>query len=393
MDFKLTPCEEKLVLPHSKNSVTIGLPAEDGVGDTRVPLTPQGVEILVAQGHRVLAQRGLGIAARFSDESYANAGAEIVDSADAAFKADIVVKVSPPSEGQSELVRKGQTFVCLINRNVADVRAFRRLAEKKVTLVAADVMTDGESSEPVMSRSLGEVEGALAVTTAAHLLEQSDGGKGVIIGGVTGVPPTEVAIIGADTAAISAARAAAALGANVKVFDTSHSLLQKLEWKMSSHVFTSVLHPQALTKALKSADVIIGTRHANSGRQYFCVPAGYLSLLKHGAVIIDLDIVAGGRTELSLPTTVDEPVLRSRGLFFHCLPDITALVPHTASIIISDIISPALSQIATDGGVENAARLNPSVASSIAIFRGTVTNKDLSVRTGLEYVDARLLLI
>ncbi len=392
MDFQLTPCEERLVVSQSRRSLFIGIPAEDSAEETRVPLTPQGVEILVAQGHRVVIQRSTGASARFSDISYSSVGAEIEDSPERVFAADIVLKVSPPTAEQALLMHSGQTLVCLIGRNMRDKKAFAILAEKKVNVVAADAMTDGETADPVLVRSLGEMEGMMAVTTAANMLEQSGGGKGIIIGGVTGVPPTEIVIVGADAAALSAARVAMAFGSNVKVFDTMHSRLQRLEWQMPHHVFTSVLHPQALMKALKSADVIICTRRVGS-EQCFVIPSEYLATVKHDAVVVDLDIVAGGRTEVSRPTTLAEPVFRYGDLFIHSLPDITSLAPHSASIILSDIITPVISTIAREGGVERAARTDKPVASAVAMFRGTVTSKQLARRSGLEYFDLRLLLI
>lgn len=389
---QLTPCEEKLVLPHPGKSFTIGIPSEDSAEETRMPLTPQGVEILVAQGHRVLMERGAGLAARFTDESYAAAGAELTDDPGRVFSSDIVLKVSPPTAAQAGLMRKGQILLCLISRNVRSADSFAILAEKRVTLIAADAMVGATDSEPSVVRSLGEMEGVMSITTAANLLEQPNGGKGVLIGGVTGVPPTEVVILGADSSAVSAARTALAFGSNVKVFDTSLARLQSFEWHMPHHVFTSVLHPQALSKALGSADVLICSRHEGS-KPPFRIPVDYLTLLKHDAVVIDLDIVAGGRTELSRPTSPTNPVFRSQGLFFHCLPDITVLAPHTASIILSDSVSPLITRIAAEGGVEQAARRCSSVASSVAMFHGTVTNKALADRTGLEYFDLRLLLV
>lgn len=389
---QLTPCEERLVLPHTGKSFTIGIPSEDSAEETRMPLTPQGVEILVAQGHRVLIERGAGLAARFADESYAAAGAELTDDTGRVLASDIVLKVSPPSAAQAALMSKGQTLLCLISRNVRSAESFAILAEKRVTLIAADAMVGVGDSEPSVVRSLGEMEGAMAITTAANLLEQPNGGKGVIIGGVTGVPPTEVVILGADSSAVSAARTAVAFGANVKVFDTSLAKLQGLEWHMPHHVFTSVLHPQALSKALTSADVLVCPRH-DGGKPPLRIPVDYLALLKQDAVIIDLDVVAGGRTELSRPTSPAEPVFRSHGLFFHCLPDITVIAPHTASIILSDSISPLITRIAAEGGIDQAARQCASVASSVAMFHGTVTNRALADRTGLEYFDLRLLLV
>lgn len=392
MEQQLTPCAERLVVPTVRRVLTIGIPAEDAAEETRVPLTPQGVEILVAQGHKVLFQRGAGASARFADERYAMAGADVVADEAQVFNADVILKVAPPTSAQVALMRKAQTVVCFASRHSRDRGVYLALSEKKATMVAVDVMNDPDAIGPVLTRSLGEMEGMMAVTTAANLLECSDGGKGVIIGGVTGVPPTDIVIIGSDTAAMSAARTAIALGANVKVFDTSLSHLHELAWQMPRQVFTSVLHPQALTKALGSADVVICTRR-RPAEQCFCIPTEYLSFLKRNAVVVDLDTIEGGRTDISRSTSIARPTYCQHDIIMHCLPDITVLAPHTASIAISDMVTPLISTIAQEGGVDQAARFHRNLASAVAMYQGTVTNKVLAKSSGLEYFDIKLLLI
>ncbi len=392
MDQQLTPCEEKLVISRARKVLTIGIAAEAPDEETRVPITPQGVEVLTAQGHKIIVEHDAGAPSRFADDKYADAGAEISKSHAQIFNADIILKLSPPTEEEAELMHDGQTLVCFISRHQRNKEIFQSLCKKKVTIIATDFITDSEREDPVVFRCLGEIEGMLAITTAAHLLETTDGGKGIIIGGVTGVPPTEIVIIGSDMAATSAARTAISLGCTVKIFDTDHARLQTLATKMPHHIFTSILHPQALKKALRSADVIIATRQHPAVRGY-CIPSEYLSYLKRGAVVIDLDSTNGGRTENTKPTTMASPSYNMQGLIHHCLPDITTLVPHTASIVISDILTPIISKIADAGGIDQAARFHRNIQDAIAMFQGTTTNKYLAKKTNTEYFDVKLLII
>ena len=401
---QLATCEERLVVTRSRKSLTIGLPSENPKEETRISLTPQGVEVLTTKGHNVMVQRGAGLEARFSDESYAAAGATIVDNVQQIWSADLVVRVSPPTVAEAQMLKKGQTVMCMIGRHKREREVYTTLAEKQVTLLASDYVgtkasehqTDAGGGEPALVSALGEIEGMMAMTTAANMLQHDNGGKGIIIGGITGVPPTEVIIIGSGTAAQGATRAAMALGCNVKVFDTDLTNLQRLTANLPQHVFTSVLHPQALTKALRSADAIVGTRHHNAYDAY-CIPSDYLELLKKGAVIVDMDNDPyrpnDGRTEWTHVTSLSQPTYVYNSLHFHCLPDITATVPHTASIVMSDLLTPLIASVADEGGMAQAARFRPAVRQGIALWQGTTTNHKLAKMTRTEYYDIRLLLI
>lgn len=392
LSAQLTPCPERIVVGRARTRLTIGIVGESATEETRIPLTPQGVEVLTAQGHRVVMERGAGLESRFADDRYAQVGAEIVDSRSVALGADIVVKVSPPTESDAEKLRAGQTVICLIGRHRRDKRTFSIMASKRTTLIAADFITDsGMGDEPQLAASLGEIEGMTAIGTASHLLQQADGGKGIMLGGITGVPPTEIVIIGSDASAWNAARAGVSLGCNVKVFDTDFARLRRLANHLPMHIFTSVLHPQALTKALRSADVIIACRE-QGGKRGYVIPSEYLELVKRGAVVVDLDNLNGGRTEWTRTTSLAEPTYVHNTLRYHCLPDLTATVPHTASIVLSDILTPALSSIGDEGGIAQALRFRPTLRSGASMWQGKVTNRYLAQTIGTEYFDIRLLL-
>ncbi len=385
------PCEERIVSKHPRAQLVIGVPVEKSTDETRLPLTPQGVERLVSMGHSVRIMQGAGLRARFSDEVYVSAGAQITHEEEV-WKSDVVVKILPPTADEVCLLSSGQTLVCLVSRSQIDKNLFLELSCRKITLLAPDIMLDA-SGEPVLSRRLGELEGLLAVSCAAHLLQSASCGKGIILGGITGIPQSEVLILGADPTAVAIAHTAVSMGAVVKVFDEDYDSLCRLVSCVSSPISTSLLHPQALEKALRSADVVVGTRACCHAHHSFALSSDHIQLLKSGAVFIDLNIVNGGRSHLSHPTSLSEPTFVASGVVHHCLPDITVLASHTATIVLSDVLTPLLMSIGEGGGVENTLRSDQSLRSSVAIYNGTTTSAYLAKRTGAELFDIRLLII
>lgn len=392
MNPLLKPCEERLQTVTKRRSLRIGLPREDGTEETRMPLTPQAVEVLVAQGHTVVIETLAGSEARFSDRQYTDAGAQMVSQHAQAFDADIVLKLSLPTTDELQHVRDKQTLIAFVTRHNRSADIYKALAQKECNIIALDFISDGDDEEPVVTRCLGELEGMLAITTAARLLERTNGGKGIIIGGVTGVPPTEIIILGAGMSALCAARTALALGALVRVFDNHHSNLQKMAQQLPHHVFTSILHPQALSKAMVSADVIIGM-HAIPGEYQYCVEEDVIRLMKRGAIAIDLNATSGVRFETSAPTSLQQPTYIRDNVIHHCLPDITMLAPHTATIVISDIITPIIGELAEFGNLTETIKNYSGVSRGTVMFRGVTTNRYVAGRFGTEYYNIALLII
>ncbi len=338
------------------------MPRQSVDEDNRVALTPQGVEVLVALGHSVVVEAGAADDARFTDEQYASAGARIVASHDEAFDADVVVRAAMLTAEEVELVREGQVIITFVMQQERDTQLFTQIAQRGCHLIAIDWLSDGED-EPVAVRSLGELAGMLAITTAAQRLESTGGGKGVIIGGITGVAPTEVVILGSSMSSLCAAKTALALGAAVKVFDKNRLQLQRMAQQLPHHVFTSMLHPQALSKAMTSADVVIVGRTMPDDDDCYLEPE-MLPLLKPKAVVLDL----------------------------HCPPEITTLAPHTASIVLSDILTPVIERIAECGGVEEAIKTERNIARGTVVTRGVCTNEYVARRFGVDYYDINLLI-
>ena len=391
MEEFLMPCKERVLTNNRHKRLRIGVPSEDPKEETRLALTPQGVEVLVAQGHEVVVESKAGQEARFSDKQYAEAGARIVDSHAEAYDADIVMRITLPKNDDLQYVKSGQTIIAFALLGNIETTTYKTLSEKKCNILALDFISDGDG-EPIISRCLGEIEGMLAVTTAAHLLEKSADGKGIIIGGVTGVPPTEVVILGSGMAAMSAARVASSLGATVKVFDNMHSHLQALSLQLNRNIFTSILHPQALVKAMKTADVVIGTRGIAGSNTFFATEDN-IKLLKKGAVVIDLNMALGGRFETSKATTIESATFICDNIIHHCLPDITVLAPHTATIMLSDILTPALTTIGNLGNYEDALRADGNVRRGTIMLRGVTTNEFVAKKFGADYFDIKLMLL
>lgn len=391
-ELGMMPCEERLVVDHDRQRLTIGVPAEPDPDENRVPLTPQAVELLVADGHHVLVQRGAGYAARFDDEAYAAAGAEMVDSPLHIFQANAVVRVSPLRASEAQMLGPDTAIVTCVGRHERSTTDWQALAQRDATLLAIDLVAD--NGIPIVSRSLGEVEGTLAISAAAALLDATDGGKGVVLGAVTGVPPTEVLIVGSDTAAVCAARSAQAIGCAVRVFDRDHLQLQQFQLLVLHRVDTSTLHPQALNKALRSADVLLLTRHRHDQLPWMAprITAEQLDLLKRDAVVVDLDAIDGGRSERTHATTLQQPYYRASGALYHALPDITCLAPHTASIVLSDVVTPLLQTVADLGGLDAAIRASQRVQQAVALYQGTCTNRYLALKADAECYDIRLLI-
>lgn len=383
------PCEERLQTLCAKRRLTISIPRELATEDTRVPLTPQGVELLVAQGHTVKVEKGVGEAARFDDSRYAEAGATVVTTHKAAFDAEVVLKTTLPTVKEVSLMQKKASLICSISqlrRSKDDVQA---LAAKKCNVLALDFLTDGKSHQSLLRRSLSEIEGSMAITTAASLLQQTNEGKGIVIGGVTGVPPTEIVVVGSDLTAFSIAKIAQAFGSTVKIFDSDMLHLQQINERLPVRVFTSNIHPQAFNKALQSADVVIGTRSPSP--EAFFVPAESIKQLKRHAIVIDLNINFGGRFEISHATTIDKPTFIYGGTICHCLPDITVLASHTASIVVSDFVAPTIGRIAIGGGLLSSIREDRVLASATAMLQGVTTNKYLAQTYDTDFCDIDLL--
>lgn len=390
-DAALAPQEQLKPVNQNNKKLFIGIPKETTFQENRVPLTPESVQLLVARGHDVLIETNAGASAKFSDRDYSEAGAEIVYDKKAVFKANIILKIEPLTEEELDLINDNQTIFSAIQLSVQPEKTLRKLMSKKVTAVAYDFLMDNESSFP-MIRSMGEIAGNYSILIAAELMSTPNIGSGLMMGSIAGVPPTEVVIIGAGTVAQNAAQSAVALGAEVKVFDNSISRLRRLQDKLGERIFTSIIDPQTLGKALSSADVCIGALRGTNGRTPCVVTEKMVQNMKQDAVIIDVSIDQGGVAETSRPTSHEQPIFTKHGVIHYCVPNIASRVAKTASYAISNIFAPLLLDISENGGVKDFIKYNCGFRNGIYMYNGNLTSKIIGERLSLPYKDLELLI-
>ncbi len=385
------PQEEMLEVARKKGKLYIGIPKEIAFQENRVPLVPDAVALLVNNGHKVVVQAGAGKAANFEDSDYSEAGAEIVHSPNEVYKADTILKIAPPTLEEIELMQPKQTLFSALQLSVQPQDFLRKLISKKLNCVAFDLIIDEVGIFPVI-RAMGEIAGGASISIAAELLSNVNNGVGSILGGISGISPTEVIIIGAGTVGEFAARAAIGLGATVKVFDNSTSKLRRLQNQLGSRVFTSVIVPKVLEKHLKSADVAIGALRATRGRTPCIVTENMVSEMKTGSVIIDVSIDQGGVFETSNVTNHTNPVFRKHGVIHYCVPNINSRVARTASYALSNIFSQIILSMGDEGGFDGIVRKDPGLRNGVYIYNGILTNQYLGEAFSLPFKDINLLM-
>ncbi len=387
----MMPQEEMLEVARKKGKLFIGVPSEVTYQENRVPLVPDAVALLVNLGHRVVIETNAGKAANFQDNDYSEAGAEIAYTKDEVYKADTILKIAPPTLEEIELMKPKQNLFSALQFTTQPENFLRRLSAKKVNAVAIDWITDEQGIFPAV-RAMGEIAGGASILIAAEYLTNTNNGMGSILGGISGISPTEVIIIGAGTVGEFAARAAIGLGAYVKVFDNSTSRLRRLQNILGTRVFTSVIQPKVLAKHLKSADVVIGAIRSSKGRTPVIVTEAMVQDMKSGAVIVDVSIDQGGCFETSEVTNHTKPVFRKHGVIHYCVPNIASRVSRTASYAMSNIFSQIVMNMGDEGGFESLLRKDSGVRSGVYLYNGVLTNEYLAETFKLPFKDINLLM-
>jgi alanine dehydrogenase len=388
---KLLPREEMLEINRQKTSLTIGVPKETSFQECRMPLVPQAVGLLVANGHTVLIESDAGKAAHFRNEEYSEVGARILYSNEELLKADIIIKVAPPSAEEIELLKSRQTLISSLHLTGQNREYFEKLMSKKMTTIAYEYIRDKIGTFPVL-RAMSEIAGTASIIIAAEYLESGEYGMGTLFGGFPGITPTEVVILGAGTVAEYAARAAMGLGAVVKIFDNNIYKLRRLQDSLNTRVFTSIIQPRVLLKALKTADIVIGSVHSAEGLTPVIITEDMVRQMKYGSVIIDVSIDQGGCFETSHITNHKNPVFKKYDVTHYCVPNIASKVPHTASYALSNFFTPILLRIGEVGGIENMIRMDYGLRQGIYFFNGTLTKPYIGDYFTLPYQDIELLI-
>lgn len=387
----LLPQEEMLAIGRKKGKLVIGIPRETTYQENRVALTPEAVQFLVSNGHQILVETKAGESARYGDHDYSEAGAEIAYDKAEVFKANIIIKVAPPSDEEIELMPGNQTLISALQLTLHPKKTLVALMNKKITAIAWDYIQDEHQIFPVV-RAMGEIAGNTAILIAAELLSNYKTGKGIMMGGVAGVQPTEVVILGAGTVGEYACRTAIGLGASVKVFDNSISKLRRLQNDIGQRIFTSVIQPKLLEKAIMRADVVIGAVRAPFGRTPCIVTEEMVKGMKAGSVIVDVSIDQGGCFETSRVTNHTKPTFVEHDVIHYCVPNVASRVSRTASIALSNIFSPMLLEMGEMGGCKEMIKRDPGFRSGVYIYKGKLTSEILGKVFDLPFKNIELLL-
>ena len=370
---QLLPQEEKLEIGRFKRELFIGIPKETSYQERRICLTPDAVNSLTYEGHRVMIEAGAGESSSYTDKEYSDAGAEVTKDTKKVFGCPMLLKVEPPTLAEIEMINPETIIISAIQLKTKKKAYFEALARKKITALAFEYIKDEDGSYPAV-KSLSEIAGTASIFIAAELMIADQFGKGLLFGNITGVPPTEVVILGAGTVGEFAAKTAIGLGANVKVFDNSITKLRRLQNNLNQRIFTSTIQQKALLKALRRCDVAIGAMRGNE-RCPIVVTETMVEHMKKGAVIVDVSIDTGGCFESSEVTTHEKPTFIKNNVLHYCVPNIPSRYSKTASLSISNIITPYLLQIAEDGGLESAIRCDAGLKNGVYLYHGILTNK------------------
>jgi alanine dehydrogenase len=385
------PKEEHLETTVRFRRISIGIPCDIKDDEKRVALSPEAVNLLVESNNEVIVQKGAGSGANYSDKDYNENGAIITESPARVYSSDVVIKVAPFSAKETEYLKGNQVVMSYLNVLKLSEETLAGLIRKKVTAIAFEKIRDSNGVLPVVE-SMSEISGVTSVMLASDYLSNHHGGKGVMLGGITGITPTEVIILGANTAGEYAARAALGLGSQVKVFDKSLQKLKRFEILIGQRIQTSVFHPQVLKKALKSADVLIGAIELEDLRPWYYVTEDMVRTMKNKAVIIDLSIDRGGCIETTECRALRDPVYEKHGVIHFSAWNLPSRVARTASMALSNIFAPLLQSMADSGGITQLLKNDPGFRSSAYFYNGILTNETLGQKFNILSKDLDLLL-
>lgn len=383
--------EETLDVKPKSESLFIGIPKEDSFNENRIALTPDAVGVIIANGHRVCVETLAGEGANFSDNDYSEAGAKICYTKKEVFEADILVKSAPVSEAECPLLKLNQYIISPIHLAVMKKNILEKMMEKRITALSFENLKDDGGHNPIV-RSMSEIAGSAVMLIAGQHLSNANQGKGVLVGGISGIPPTKVIIIGAGIVGEYAARTALAMGASVKVFDNSIYRLKRMQNNIGVRMWTSVIEPKILGKQLKTCDVAVGALSGAGGRTPVVVSEQMVSNMRPGAVIVDVSIDHGGCFETSMVTSLKKPVFTKYDVIHYCVPNIPSGFARTASQAISNVLMPLLLETAEDGGIDNVVWAKINIRSGIYLFKGSLTNFHLSEKFNLKFTDLNLLI-
>ena len=359
----------------------IGIPREIKDGEHRVAMTPGGVMALVKKGHQVLVERDAGLKSGFVNSDFEAAGATVIENRRELFeRAEMILKVKEPLREEYDLLHEGQILFTFLHL-AANHELTKALVERKVIGVAYETVEEN-GCLPIL-RPMSEIAGRASILIGANLLSGTQGGRGVLISGIPGVPPAKVVIIGGGTAGLSAAKMACGLRSEVVVFEIDQARLRYLEDVLPSNVKLRLSLEHDIAEELREADLVVGAVLVPGARAPKVVSKTMVKLMKAGSVVVDIAIDQGGCFETSRPTTHSDPTFEVEGVIHYCVTNIPGIYPRTSTYALSQTILPYVLQMG-DYGV-GAFRVNPSLAKGVNVFRGAITNVAVAKAHGMDF--------
>lgn len=376
-------------LKQNSQSLQIGVPKEAAKQENRVPLKPDSVGVLVQNGHEVTIESGAGASASFNDQEYSEAGAQISRNSKEVFESQVVLKVEPPTLEEIEWMKGGSVLLSAFQYGKQTAAYLEAVNRKKLIAVGYEFIEDKVGGLPLV-RAMSEIAGSTVMSIAAEYLSSTNKGKGIILGGITGVPPTKVVIVGAGTVAEFAARAALGLGADVRIFDDHIYKLRRLKHALGREVYTSTVDREVMGKEIAESDVLIGAARMEKGRSKLLVTDEMVSSMENGSVVIDVSIDQGGCIETSEITTHEKPTFEKYGVTHYCVPNIASRAGRSASLAISNIFTPILLEAGEEGGFEEMIYAQPRIMKGVYSYKGSLTKLELAKRFNLAFKDISL---
>ncbi len=388
----LETLEKTLKKDQGSASINIGIPKEASADEKRVCVTPGGVSVLVANGHKVVLEQNAGKDANFPDHEYSEAGALIVDNPHEVYKqSELIIKVSPPTNEELEYLTHEHAVFSAVHLGNVDETFFHKMIQKGITGVGFEFIQHPDNSFPIV-RMMHEITGSMSVQIAAHYLQSHSGGQGLMLGGISGIPPATVVILGAGIIAEYAARTALGYGAQVFVMDNDLSRLRHLENALNRRIITTMANHQYLTSATKAADVIIGAAMVEGHRAPCWVTEPMIENMKSGSVIVDTVIDQGGCVATSRATTHSRPVYEKSGVIHYCVPNIPSGVARTATYALNNVIVPIILEIGEAGGFKSALWSDSTLRSGTYVYKKHLTKKTLSQMYNIPFRDIEMLI-
>jgi alanine dehydrogenase len=387
----MQPLEQLAPLKKNNLKLSIGIPREITSQENRVPLSPSAVEYLVNNGHEITIESRAGESSNFSDNRFSEAGAKIAQQHEEIFKSDIILKIEPPTLAEVDLMKPEQLLISALQLDQLNPVLLNKLMLKRVNAIAYEFLQDDSGSYPII-RAMSELAGHASILLASEYLNNANIGKGELLGGFTGIPPTQIVVIGAGAVGEYACKAALGLGANVKVFDNELYRLRRLQENLGGKIFTSTLQPNILAEALRSCDVAIGALRGEMGRSPIVVSEKMVMQMKPNSIIIDVSIDQGGVFETSEITNHKNPIFRKHEVIHYCVPNITARVSRTASYALSNIFTPILNDMSNYGGFYDLVKIAKGFRHGVYLYKGALVNESLAKKFGFKSKDLNLMM-